>query len=806
MTNQYRKGQANMKIINEKYKMSVTPLAKKEAIVQGDKYRFTILTDRLIRIEYNENGIFEDRATQVVINRDFEVPKYELKKDDNKIEIMTEYMSLTYYTGRKFTPNSLFANFKGINDLARNVWHYGEDNILNLKGTARTLDTVDGECELNDGILSKNRFTQIDDSKSLLLEENGLVEPRKEDCVDLYLFGYADDYYSALKDFYTLTGTAPLIPRYALGNMWSRYYKYTQQEYIELMDKFKEEGCPFSVAVIDMDWHLVDYDLRYGKGWTGYTWNKELFPDYKKFLNDLHTRDLEVTLNLHPADGVVPYEDMYQQMADAMGVTDGTTVKFDITNPTFLEKYFEILHHPYEKDGVSFWWMDWQQGNNTSIENLDPLWMLNHYHMLDMKNDGKRPIMLSRYSGLGSHRYPIGFSGDTVMSWESLDFQPYFTSTASNAGYSWWSHDIGGHMLGERNDEMIARWVQLGVFSPINRLHSTCHPLLGKEPWNYNKETESVMKDFLRLRHELIPYLYTMNYRTYKEAKPLVAPIYYNHPRLEAAYEKKYRNEFYFGTQMIVSPITHPQNNVTHSAYATTYIPEGEWIDFFNGRRYKGGKTLRLYRDLYTTPVLVKAGGIIPMANDGVRNSTANPENLKVRVFSGCDNTFEMYEDDGISNDYESGAFAITKFELKDKKEFIIYAPEGDQNVIPQNRCYTIEFNGYTNINGFEVTENGEAIDFEVKEKDGKVTVLLGAVNETVSIKFVTEPDIAPNNTENEAIELIRRYYGKNGLKTAIYSMVTEKAPVSNILIYIAQNNIDENVFHSLAEILTALD
>ena len=795
-----------MQTIKEKYKMSVTPLAKKEAIIQGEKYRFTVLTDRLIRIEYNENGVFEDRATQVVVNRSFDVPEFEVKRDEEKIEIVTRHMLLTYYTGRVFTANSLFAKFEGRNANSWNNWYYGSGNKKNLKGTVRTLDEVDGECELDDGILSRNNFVQMDDSHSLILEENGLLNPREEGAIDLYLFGYAHDYYAALKDFYILTGSTPLIPRYALGNMWSRYYRYTQQEYIDLMDRFKKEGCPFSVAVIDMDWHLVYYDLRYGDGWTGYTWDKKLFPDYKKFLKDLHERDLEVTLNLHPSDGVAPYEDMYQQMADAMGVTDGTTVKFDITDPKFIENYFEILHHPYEKDGVSFWWMDWQQGNNTKVENLDPLWMLNHYHMLDMKNDNKRPIMLSRYSGLGSHRYPIGFSGDTVVTWNSLDFQPYFTATASNAGYTWWSHDIGGHMCGVRDDEMVARWVQLGVFSPINRLHSTAQPLMGKEPWNYSKDAEAVMKSFLRLRHELIPYLYTMNYRTYKYAKPLIAPLYYNHPHCAEAYAAQHRNEYYFGTQMIVSPITQPADLVTHSAYATTYIPEGEWIDFFTGRRYKGGKTLRLYRDLYTMPVLVKAGGIIPMANDGIKNSTANPENLKIRVFSGNDNTFELYEDDGISNNYETGSYATTKFELKDKKEFIIYAPEGDTSVIPENRCYTVEFNGYDQLDGFEVTENGKALDFETAEEDGKISVFIKNAKGTVRIQFTSEPTIRPNNTMLEAIEFTRRYYGDTVYKSRLYSMLTRKVPVAQILISLAQNEVDANVFHALTEILTALD
>jgi len=795
-----------MKAIKEKYRMTVTPLAKKDAIIKGENYRFTVLTERLIRIEYDENGVFEDRATQIVINRDFDIPEFSVKQDEEKIEIDTEYLTLTYYTGRKFTQNSLWAKLKGIHANSTNDWRYGLGNKFNLKGTARTLDEVNGECELEDGVLSKRSFAEIDDSHSLILEESGLLSARDENAIDIYLFGYTEDYYTALKDYYKLTGTAPLLPRYALGNMWSRYHKYTQEEYLELMDRFKSEGCPFSVAVIDMDWHLVNFDRRYGTGWTGYTWNKELFPDYRQFLRDLHERDLEVTLNLHPADGVVPYEEMYDKMAEAMGITDGSTVKFDITDPKFIENYFEILHHPYENDGVSFWWMDWQQGNNTKVENLDPLWMLNHYHTLDMQNNNRRPLLLSRYSGLGSHRYPIGFSGDTHMTWESLDFQPYFTATASNAGYTWWSHDIGGHMKGIRDDEMIARWVQLGVFSPINRLHSSNHPLQGKEPWNYSKDTEAAMKEFLRLRHELIPYLYTMNYKTHKEAKPLVSPLYYNHPNTNETYKEEYRNEYYFGTEMLVSPITQPENSVTHTAYAKTYLPQGEWFDFFTGKRYKGGKALRMYRDLFTMPVLVKAGGIIPMANDGVKNSTANPENLKIRVFGGCDNSFELYEDDGISTSYENGSFAITKFELKDKEEFIIFSPESDKSVIPKNRCYTVEFNGYDNLNGFEVTENGKTIPFELIEENKKVSVLIKNPKGTVNIRFTSEPVLCSNDTEYEAIEFVRRLYGDNEYKIALYDMLVKKSSLTDIILFLTEKKVDENVLYGLLEILTALD
>ena len=97
-------------------------------------------------------------------------------------------------------------------------------------------------------------------------------------------------------------------------------------------------------------------------------------------------------------------------------------------------------------------------------------------------------MILSRYAGLGSHIYPLGFSGDTYINWETLDFQPYFTANAANAAYSWWSHDIGGHQWGGRDDDLYLRWLQFGVFSPIMRLHSTATPVLGKEPWKYRSD------------------------------------------------------------------------------------------------------------------------------------------------------------------------------------------------------------------------------------------------------------------------------------------------------------------------------
>ena len=394
--------------------------------------------------------------------------------------------------------------------------------------------------------------------RTVLLDDDGWIAPRRPGTLDLYVFAFGRDYKQALKALYELTGPTPLLPRYALGNWWSRYHPYTADEYVELMDRFAAEDVPLSVAVIDMDWHWVEIDPKYGSGWTGYTWNTDLFPDPAKFLADLHERGLATSLNVHPAEGVHAHEAAYAAIAKRMGIDPATElpVNFDPTDPDFIEAYLEELHHPLEEEGVDFWWLDWQQGGVTKIPGLDPLWLLNHFHYLDSGRDGKRPLTFSRYAGIGSHRYPIGFSGDTDITWESLDFQPYFTATASNAGYGWWSHDIGGHFKGYRDDELATRWVQFGVFSPVNRLHSGLNPFNTKEPWRFPAAAETVMTDFLRLRHQLLPYLATMNLRAHAEGEPLVQPMYYDHPDEPAAYDVP--NQFMFGSELLVAPITSP--------------------------------------------------------------------------------------------------------------------------------------------------------------------------------------------------------------------------------------------------------
>ena len=782
--------------------------AQDNQVIKGEKWRITVITDSLLRLEWSDDGEFSDAPTQTIVRRNFAdgtadnnnnassdanpgaQPKFSVRKNENGwLEVETEKLLLTYNC-KPFSKEGLSIVVRGVPCTQFNTWHYGDACPGNLLGTFRTLDQADGPVKLGTGILSRDGWAIVDDSSSCEIVPaekvdgkpnpyGAWVQPRAQKVSeqdgrykDLYFFGYGHRYIDAIRDFYRLTGSQPLLPRFALGNWWSRYYRYRQDEYLQLHNRFKSEGIPFSAAVIDMDWHVTDVDAKYGSGWTGYTWNEELFPDHRAFLRKLNAAGLAPTLNLHPRDGVRAFEKDYPQVARDAGIdpASGKAVEFDLTNPQFVKAYFN-MHHRMEDEGVRFWWIDWQQGGVTRKPGLDPLWMLNHMHYKDAARDGRWPLTFSRYAGVGSHRYPVGFSGDTVTTWDSLAFQTYFTSTASNIGYGWWSHDIGGHMLGVRDNELEARWYAFGAFSPINRLHSTCSPFAGKEPWNFPKETCETMVKMLRLRAELLPYVYTMNYRASFEGRPIIEPMYWQSPEVGMAYEIP--NEYRFGSELIVAPITSPNDSAALRGCAGVWLPEGDWYDFFDGRRYVSrgwnGRRFEAWRALDRVPAFARAGAIVPLqvlpeVLDCARNaesaelvnSIANPRSLSVLTFPGADGEFVMREDNGDFAAASAGNTANTKMNFvwrdgNSSTQFIISGVEGAEaavNSVPQTRNWNVVFRGVDCVDfsrvrvfvgGRELNASEFAVSYEGEESTLSLTVSVNDVPACEEVRVIVD-------------------------------------------------------------------
>ncbi len=781
--------------------MSANDLKIDGNIVIFKNVRISLITERLVRFEYSKNGNFVDDKSMLAVNRDFNEVKFSADVSEGFLNLFTDELIIEC-DGKKFSNTGLFVALKKPLVEYGHRWTYG-DNVNTYGGTARTLDQVDGECELEPGIFSEWGYSVIDDSKSMLLTDDDFVKPRIEGNEDIYFFGYGRDFKNGLKDFYKLSGKTPLIPRYALGNWWSRYYKYTQESYLELMDEFTNRDVPLSVAVIDMDWHYVDLPKKYGTGWTGYSWNKDFFPNPKGFLSELNKRGLKVTVNEHPADGIKAFEVNYDKMAKSMGIDPSSeqTILFDPSSKKFLDNLQENILGPLEDDGIDFWWIDWQQGSVSKVKGLDPLLILNLTRFNANKRGNNRPLIFSRYAGPGSHRYPIGFSGDTVITWDSLKFQPKFTSAASNIGFGWWSHDIGGHMHGIKDNDLELRWYQLGVFSPINRLHCSNSLFTSKEPWRYEKNISDIMCKYLRIRHQLVPYLYTMAYRAYKEDAPLVLPMYHLHPEEVEAHSVE--TEYYFGSNMIVSPIVTPQIKELLMGKANVYLPKGKYYDFFSSRRYEGGRNIMMYRSLEELPIMIKMGDIIPLTEE--RNADKNPKDLTLKVYMGSDGSFTLYEDDNKTLDYEKDINATTCFENNfEEKTFVINKVQGDITLVPEKRNYTMIFVGIEKC-PVKVLCDGKTIEFttsyDCKKKELMLSILDIPTTSETKIILDENLELVQRSKKYDLFELLDRFEISIDLKDALYSAFDENSVIKSMS-NLASLNINKDLFDCISEII----
>lgn len=541
--------------------------------------------------------------------------------------------------------------------------------------------------------------------------------------MDWYFFGYGHEYKQALGDFVKVAGRIPLPPRFAFGAWWSRYWAYSDQEFEELVQGFRRNDVPLDVLVIDMDWHPtfrigeVQKELDQSgepKGWTGYTWNKSLFPAPAEFLAKLHADGLKTTLNLHPAGGVEPWEDAYPAMASAMNIDPATRayVPFKITDKKFATAYFDLLHHPLERQGIDFWWLDWQQKNQTDIPGVNPTFWLNYLHFTDQERQGKRPLLFHRWGGLGNHRYQIGFSGDTISVWDSLAFQPYFTATAANVGYAYWSHDIGGHMPGEVEPELYLRWLQFGAFSPILRTHTTKNPNAERRIWAYPEPYSDAMRDVYHLRYALIPYIYTEARKTYDTGVAFVRPLYYDWPSSPEAYAT--RGEYRFGDNMVVAPISKPVDRDSGLSHQSVWLPPGEWIEWQTGKHVHGPVTIDRRFSIEQTPVYVAAGSITPMAPPMKTSGEKPLDPLIIEIAPGTGpqaTSYSLYEDAGDSRDYQVAAYARTSIEAQEVNGVLtvtITPTKGHYKGMAAARSYELRLPG--DWPPSSITMNGKAL------------------------------------------------------------------------------------------------
>ncbi len=413
--------------------------------IEGSHFRIQILTERLIRLEYSEQKKFVDSASTLVIKRKFPKPDFLVREDASYIYIETKYINLKYLKNSKFSEKNLSATIL----YSHKEWFYGQKEVRNYGGTTISLDNTLKMPPLSKGLINPDMYVVLDDSDTLLLDENSNFYKRDAETKDIYLFAYGSNFNEVLKDYFTLTGFPSFIPRYALGNWWSRDIPYYDEHIVTLLNKFRMNSIPISVFLFDKDWSIKNPKLS---STSGFTFNKELIRDPERLIDILHQMNVKVGVKINPKDGIFNHEEYFPLATQYIELNKKGYIEFKPFEARFMDLYLKLFIHPLEKLGIDLFWNDYDV-----LENRNSLFALNDYMKKDMERNGNRGLILARNANYAPHRYPVLYSGHNQISFEVLKFLPLFNITAANVGVSYWSHDVGGSVGGIEDDELYIR-------------------------------------------------------------------------------------------------------------------------------------------------------------------------------------------------------------------------------------------------------------------------------------------------------------------------------------------------------------
>ena len=741
------------------------------SVFQGQKYRISILTERLVRLEYSEEGIFFDGLSEQILNRNFKVPDFEVEQDEKILIITTKYFRLKYVKERPFIGSKIapFSNLEiKLTDTDKS-WYYNHPEARNFQTTGSGYNEKNNRFETTRGLYSVDGFASIDDSKTMMFTNDGyLVRPIK-DRIDTYVFMYKRDFGLCLRDYFSLTGTPSFIPRYALGVWWNRDEIYHYNDIRELVGNFNRNQIPISIFLLGEFWHLKDKeDITKLK--TGYTFNRNLIPDPNLMTKYLHDRGIHIGLQIDPTEGIMPHEDAYNQIKNNLGLASDVTIPFQVFDKFFLSSYFDSLIKPLINTGIDFFSLDIRNDDNA-------LRALTYYHMKDCEKDNsRRSLIIAKNGSVAAHRYSVQHSGETIVAWDTLKQIPYYNSLASNKGLSFWSHDIAGYKDGMEDSELYTRYVQLATFSPIFRFSSKRGHYYKREPWRWDAKTLSIASQYTQLRHRLIPYLYTESYKYHQFGISLIQPLYYQIPFIYD--EPDYKNEYYFGSELLVAPITVKKDTIMNRAVERIYLPKGVWYDFKTGKKFLGDKRYIVFFKDEDYPVFAKNGSIIILGDlKDNKNITTNPNSLEVHIFPGESNTYTLYEDDGVTNMYQEGYYIKTNFDynyLQNNYTLIIRPIEGKTGIIPNVRDYKIRFRNTRESEDVSVYLDSKKIEFEQYIEDTDFVIKLINIPTTSQVTI----NCKGKDIEIDAVRIINEeidsIIGDLSLETKLKEMIAD--------------------------------
>ncbi len=722
--------------------------------------RFEVLSATLIRLEYAGDRRFEDRPTFNAVSRELPVPAFTTRVVDGVREIRTSRMTLRWRRGSgPFTPATLSVDVRmpGGVTTARPVFR-GQQPFTaqaqaptsgQLGGWRRGLDGQAGASTLGEGLLTRYGWYLLDDTQTALYV-NGHVVPRPSHgampYLDGYFFGYGHDYTTGLRDLRDLTGPAPLLPRWTFGVWFSDYHPFTDADYRrKLLPAFRQHRVPVDGLVVDTDWKSPNT-------WNGWEWNSALFPQPRSFLRWAASQGLHVVLNVHPSIGpndprLVEAQrrahGKLRQGAPCFAPNGNPCYGFDFGDPDQLAAYF-ALHQPFDAQGVAAWWLDWCcDSSSVSTPGMTPDTWINSLYAHDGAMQGRRGFAFSRigsgYTGYtvsaigypsgpwAEHRYTLHFTGDTAATWPMLAFEARFTAAEGSIGLPYVTHDIGSYYAAHLPDDLYARWVQLGAFQPVLRLHSDNGDRL---PWQYGPAAEHSAETFLRMREALVPYTYATARQAHDSGLPMARALYLEWPGQAPAYTAS--TEYLYGDSLLVAPVTTAGTNVT----STVWIPPGRWVDWFTGRSYTGARTVRVTSSLATLPLFVREGGIVSEADGAAATNAGHPlDRVLVTVAPGSGRA-SLYEDAGDGQGYLHGGYARTPLSVRSDRSGTVVTVGGRRGSCRgcvARRAWTVEVISQATphavlVNGVPLARAGASRGWSYEAARHRVVIRLGVL------------------------------------------------------------------------------
>lgn len=489
-----------------------------------------------------------------------------------------------------------------------------------------------------------------------------------------YVVFYGPKADEVISSYSNLSGHAPLFPLWAYG-FWQCRERYTSGSHlVETVKEFRNRKLPMDVIV--QDWQYWG-----SKGWGVPVFDETHYSNPTGFIKEIH--DLNAHFNISIWSNPDKNSTLGKEYV-AKNRFIPNTKWLDYFNPETRKDYWNTLNENMFVHGVDSWWMDAVEPENDALKGettfLGPgdFYRLTYPLMVSKAvYDGqretsaeKRVCILTRSAFSGQQRYGvINWSGDINGTWEAYRRQIVAGLNYTITGFPYWTTDIGGFFrtgksqyTDEKYHELLIRWFQWGALNPIFRIHGY---MSETEPWKYGQDVENSMRKMLDLRYRLLPYIYSEAWQVTRNGSTMMRPMVMDFAADTTAVNQGC--EFMFGKSFLVAPVTEPDIKEWD-----VYLPKStSWFDFWTGKRFEGGQTIKTDAPMDKLPLFVKAGSIVPMGKFVQYAGEKSADTLEIRVYVGADGKFELYEDEGDNYNYEKGNFSIIPFSWDDKKQIL---------------------------------------------------------------------------------------------------------------------------------------